>query len=98
MKKLLIILLLVFVIVLTGYFSYLKPNLQVVNGYAAKNLCSCVFVAGIDEEVAKEIDLGLSFINMATVKVDYEDKSALSHFWGLVPRKAVYREGLGCAL
>lgn len=98
MKKLLIILLLVFVIVLTGYFSYLKPNLQVVNGYAAKNLCSCVFVAGIDEEVAKEIDLGLSFINMATAKVDYEDKSALSHFWGIVPRKAVYREGLGCAL
>ncbi|MEM7109068.1 MAG: serine hydrolase [Bacteroidota bacterium] len=98
MKKFIIFSLLLLVLMLTAFFLYLKPNLQVVNGYAAKNLCSCVFVAGIAEEVVKEIDLGLSFINMASTRVDYQDKSATSHFWGLVPRKAVYREGLGCAL
>ncbi len=81
-----------------GYFTYLKPSLQVVNGYAAKNLCSCVFIAGIEEDVVKETDLGFSFIKLATTKVDYENQSATSNLWGLVPRKAVYREGLGCAL
>ncbi len=98
MKKLVIILLLLLVVILTAYFSYLKPSLQVVNGYAAKNLCSCVFLAGIEEKVVKDIDLGGSFINMTTTSVDYEDKSTTSNLWGLVPRKAVYREGLGCAL
>lgn len=98
MKKVSIILIVLLVGILVTYFSYLKPNLQVVNGYAAKNLCSCVFVAGIEEEVAKETDLGFSLIGMANTAVNYEEKSTTSNVWGLVPRKAVYRPGLGCAL
>ncbi len=81
-----------------AYFAYLKPNFQVVNGYAAKNLCSCVFVAGMDEDVVKSIDLGFSFIALTNTNVDYENKSTTSNMWGLVPRKAIYREGLGCVL
>lgn len=98
MKRLLIILLIVVTASLVTYFTYLKPNFQVVNGYAAKNLCSCVFVAGIEEETVKSIDLGFSFIAMADTKVDYETRSTTSNLWGLVPRKAMYRPGLGCVL
>lgn len=98
MKKFLITLLILFTIILIAYFSYLKSNLMVVNGYAAKNLCSCVFVAGIDEEVAQEIDLGFSFIGYANTSVNYDEKSTTSNVWGLAPRKAIYREGIGCVL
>lgn len=98
MKKLVIILSILLVLILVAYFTYLKPSIQVVNGYAAKNLCSCVFVAGMEEEVVKSIDLGGPFINLATAEVNYEDKSATSNVYGLLSRKAVYREGLGCAL
>ncbi len=98
MKKLAIVLLLLATASLIGYFYYLKPNLQILNGYAAKNLCSCVFVAGIDEAVAREIDLGFGPMTMANTAVDYDERSVTSNAWGLVTRKAVYREGLGCAL
>jgi len=98
MEKLFIILFTLILIVLVAYFTYLKPNFQVVNGYAAKNLCSCVFVAGHEEKAVKEIDLGFSFIAMANTSVDYQSKSTTSDMWGLVPRKAVYRDGIGCVL
>lgn len=98
MKKLGVILL-VFIIVLIAVFQlFLKPNLQVVNGYAAKNMCSCVFVAGHEEAVVKDVDLGFSFIGKADVDVDYQTKSTSSTVFGLVERKAVYRPGLGCVL
>lgn len=48
--------------------------------------------------MVKEIDLGFSLIAIADQAVDYEDRSVVSDVWGLVPRKAIYREGLGCAL
>ena len=98
MKKLLIVLSVILVIVLVLFHWLLKPNLQVVTGYAAKNLCSCVFVAGFDEAMAKEVDLGFSVIALANKAVNYEEKSATSNFYGLVRRKAIYRPGLGCVL
>ena len=98
MKKLSIVLLVLVTVFLVTYYTYLKPNFQVVNGYAAKNLCSCVFVAGMDEAVVKKIDLGFSFIALTNTSVDYEAKITTSDVWGLVPRKAIFREGLGCVL
>lgn len=98
MKKFLIILTILLTLLVVGYFLFLKPNLMVFNGYAAKNLCSCVFVAGMDEDVVKEIDLGFSLMKFADAKVDYSDRSASSSVWGLTPRKAIYRPNLGCVL
>ncbi len=98
MKKLSLILLIIVAAFLVAFYTYLKPNFLVVNGYAAKNLCSCVFVAGMDEELVKQIDLGFSFIALTNTSVDYENKTTTSNVWGLVPRKAIYRDGLGCVL
>lgn len=69
-----------------------------VNGYAAKNMCSCVFVAGLDEAMVREIDLGFSFIGYASKKIDYERKRTSANLWGLAAREAIYRPGLGCVL
>ncbi len=98
MKKTLIIFLIVLGTVAGLFNIYLKPMLPVLTGYAAKNLCSCVFVSGIDEEQAKAEDLGFSPITLATASIDYIDKSATANAWGLSERKAIYREGLGCVL
>ncbi len=98
MKKAAIIILII-AGTLVGLFNmYLKPMLPVLTGYAAKNLCSCVFVAGIDEAQAKAEDLGFSPITLASASVDYASKSATANAWGLSERKAIYREGLGCVL
>ncbi|MEQ9302161.1 MAG: serine hydrolase [Cyclobacteriaceae bacterium] len=98
MKKVVIITLIIVGTVFGLFNIYLKPMLPVLTGYAAKNLCSCVFVAGIDEEQAKAEDLGFSPIALASASVDYDSKSATANVWGLSERKAIYREGLGCVL
>lgn len=98
MKKAAIIILIIIGTVVGLFNIYLKPMLPILTGYAAKNLCSCVFVAGIDESQAKSEDLGFSPITLATASVDYATKSATANAWGLSERRAIYREGLGCVL
>lgn len=77
---------------------FLQMMAPIMNGIAAKNLCSCVFVGGIDEEKAKHEDLGFFPVSLANANIDFEDKSASSTLFGLGKRKAVFREGFGCVL
>lgn len=72
---------------------------MIANGYAAKNLCSCVFVSGTPEEIAKEVDLGFSFVGMTSKQLYWKDKYATASLFGLAKRKAIYRgTTLGCVL
>lgn len=98
MRRSFLVVWIILISVLLLYFWQIRPNLMVATGYAAKNLCSCVFVSGFNEEMAKKVDLGFSFIEMTNKEVNYEEKSANANFYGLVNRKAIYREGLGCVL
>lgn len=34
---------------------------MIVSGYAAKNMCSCIFVVGMDEKIIKEKELNFDF-------------------------------------
>jgi CubicO group peptidase (beta-lactamase class C family) len=98
MKILKRILLLLFVAII-GYASYyLSQALPIVAGYGAKNLCSCVFVAGRNPEQVIAQELGAALVNLGTYKVNYEDSSASGSVLGLSKRKAIYRKGLGCTL
>ncbi len=77
---------------------YLTQALPIIAGYGAKNLCSCMFVAGRDPQQVMEQELGASLVNLGTYEVHVEDSSATGSVFGLGKRKAIYRKGVGCTL
>jgi CubicO group peptidase (beta-lactamase class C family) len=90
---------LILFIAIIGYATYyLSQALPIVAGYGAKNLCSCVFVAGRNPEQVIAQELGAALVNLGTYEVSYVDSSASGSVFGLSKRKAIYRNGLGCTL
>jgi len=89
------------VIVLMGIiygFYYLYVRLPIINGYAAKNMCSCVFVAGRKQADIEAHDLDFSLVKYASNTVDLENKTVTSSFLGMRSQKAYYNEKTGCSL
>lgn len=74
------------------------PKLNIISGFAAKNVCSCVFEAGRDLQSIVTGDNSFMPVNYAESKIDLIKKSVSSSFLGLKERRAIYREGLGCIL
>jgi hypothetical protein len=66
--------------------------LPIPTGYAAKNLCSCLFVDGYDQSFAENNDLHFSLVGMTSNTVDYQNKTVRSTFWGLRPQVACLSE------
>lgn len=96
-RKLFYGLAILFAVILAGGALYINSLLPIITGYAAKNLCSNVFVSGRDAESIEETDLNFSFIKYVRNKVNYKEKSVTSRFlWGT--SKAIYREGFGATL
>jgi CubicO group peptidase (beta-lactamase class C family) len=76
---------------------YINSLLPIITGYAAKNLCSDVFVSGRKADSVEAVDLNFSFIRFTKNDVNYDEKSVTSHFlWG--KSTAVYRDGFGATL
>lgn len=76
---------------------YINSLLPIITGYAAKNLCSAVFVSGRTQEDVENVDLNFSFIKFTRNYIDYSNKCVYSHFlWG--KSKAIFREGFGTTL
>jgi CubicO group peptidase (beta-lactamase class C family) len=83
-------------IILAGCL-YLNSLMPIITGYAAKNLCSAVFVSSRTQEDVESVDLNFSFIKYTRNKVNYTDKSVTSRFlWG--KSKAICRDGFGVTL
>ena len=80
-------------IIFVVYFAW--PRLPIITTYAAKGMCSNVFMADRDPELVSRQDLSFSPISLAKTRVNYEDKSVTATLFGLARRKAVFREGLG---
>jgi len=96
-KKILFRVAFTFGAILIGVCLYLNSLLPIITGYAAKNLCSALFVSGRQQKDVEPVDLNFSFIKFAVNKVDYDEKSVTSRFlWG--KSKAVYRDGFGVTL
>lgn len=91
-----ILILLVLILGVLFYFNY--PKLNIISGYAAKNVASGVYVAHRSEASMNQIDNNVPLIELAVTEVDEAQRSASSSVYGLMERTAVYREGLGAVL
>ena len=92
-------------VVFISLFTYVgipfgRQMLQLATGYAAKYVCSHVFVSDFSQEEA-ERHITIWPITKTKVKVDSENKSVSATLWGMVPRTAYYYqkgEMCGCVL
>ncbi len=96
-KKIFKIVLIVIAAALIGAGVYMNSLLPIITGYAAKNLCSDVFVSGRQPSDIESVDLNFSFIKFTRNQVNFSEKSVVSRFlWG--KSKAIYRDGFGATL
>lgn len=91
-----ILLIVVVLLVIAISFNYSKLN--IISGYAAKNMASSVFIADRSPASIDENDNNVPLIKLAKTEVDNAQKTASSSVFGFMERKAVYREGLGSVL
>ncbi len=94
LKRVLLILVLVIGVVI--YLNY--PKLNIISGYAAKNMASGVYVAERSAASMNLYDNSAPLVELASTEVDESEKSASSTVYGLMKRTAVYRDGLGAVL
>ncbi|MCF6359328.1 MAG: beta-lactamase family protein [Cyclobacteriaceae bacterium] len=80
------------------FYFLLYPKLLIFSGYAAKNVCSCIFVGGMDEEMVLTEDVNLNLIKYASAEIDYKNKTVTSSVWGMQPKTAYYSPNTGCAM
>ncbi|MCG2461812.1 beta-lactamase family protein [Flavobacteriaceae bacterium F89] len=95
-KKRFILPVFVIAIIIAGFYNY--PKLNIISGYAAKNMASSVFIAHHSEDYVNANDNDVPLIKLAASQVDNLKKQATSTVFGLMKRTAVYREGLGSVL
>jgi CubicO group peptidase (beta-lactamase class C family) len=97
-KRILLGILVIFIIAFGYVYLMLFPQFPVANGYAAKKMCSCTFIADRSQESIQEDDLGFGPTGLTHSVIDYEQKSITTSLFGMSPKTAVYREGVGCIL
>lgn len=93
-KVFLLLFFLAFAIVI--YKQY--PRLNIISGYAAKNMCSCLFEADRTQDFVIATDNDFSPINIAKYEVDTTSKKVTASVMGMMKRTAMYQEDLGCQL
>ncbi|MBN1532283.1 MAG: serine hydrolase [Spirochaetes bacterium] len=102
MKKKLLYGIALVVLAALGYgIYYIDSALVIGNGYAAKYVCSQVFIDGRDPSYVfqKEVRPTNVLFSLVGVDVDYANKSVTGKGLGFRrPITAVYRDGLGCTL
>lgn len=96
--KLLKRILLLVIVIITIAMVYNYPKLNIIAGYAAKNTASSVFLANRTLVFTDSTDNHFSPINLATNTLDKSKQAATASVFGLLNRKAIFREGLGTVL
>lgn len=91
-----VLLLAVVIIIVIAYLNY--PKLNIIAGYSAKNMSSSVFLANRSLAFTDSTDNNFSPINLASDKINSDEKFATASVFGLLTRKAVYRKGVGSVL
>ncbi|WP_411032650.1 serine hydrolase domain-containing protein [Shinella sp. BYT-45] len=95
--------LLAFIVVVGASWLIVSPPalLLVGSGYAAKIVCSNVFIAGRDpaEVLAEDVQApGHPLLKLMRQAVDFDGKTVTTHLFGLfAPGHAAFHEGFGCS-
>lgn len=88
----------IFIVLLIIATWFVWPRLPIITAFAAKGMCSSVFLANKTPDRVEAEDLFFFPISLAKSVIDYNDKSVTSTVFGIAKRKAVFREGLGAVL
>jgi len=91
-----ILLLALTVVVLIVVINY--PKLNIIAGYSAKSMNSSVFLAERPVAFTDSTDNNFSPIHLGRDAVDKATRTSTTSVFGLLTRKAFYREGLGSVL
>lgn len=84
--------------VIVAIVVFAWPRFPIITAFAAKDMCSCVFIAGRDPASVEKQDLSFFPISLAKTRINKTEKSVTASLLGLAKRKAVFRQGLGCAV
>ncbi len=85
--------------IVAGALAYKNyPKLNIISGFAAKNVCSCTFEAGRELQSILKGDNSFLPVNYAESKINFQERSVTSSFLGMKERKAVYIDGVGSVL
>ena len=82
-----------------GWFVYKAVPIGI--GYAAKYLCSSVFISQRDPAAVFKDDIipvDKTLTRIIDVEVDYTQKAVTATALGLLKSRAIYRQGCGCTL
>jgi CubicO group peptidase (beta-lactamase class C family) len=83
---------------LTIGLIYAYNRLPIVTGYAAKDMCSCVFVADRDPKNVEENEFQFSLIKYANTKIDLDNKTVTATVLGMGAKTAYFHPQKGCAI
>ncbi len=87
------------ILILLAFLTWFAwPRLPIITAFAAKGMCSSVFLANKTPERVMVEDLSFFPISLAKCTIDYEEKTVTAKVLGLAKRKAVFREGLGAVI
>lgn len=89
------LLVLVLLVVIAAFYNY--PKLDIISGYASKNLASNHFIAERLYSDIVENDNNMPLIKLAEI-VGETGNSVTTSVFGLKERETICREGLGCVL
>jgi hypothetical protein len=95
-KAIFIFIFLLIVLSIVVYTQY--PRLNIISGYAAKNMCSCMYEAGREAAFVEATDNNFPPVDIAEYDIDTVQKTVTASVYGLMKRTAVYHEDLGCQL
>jgi len=86
------------VLLLSIGFYQIYKRLPIINAFAAKNMCSCVFIGDRDQEDVLSKEMQFSLIKYAKVTVNEKDGSVTSSVFGMGTKTAYYNPLKGCTI
>jgi len=88
----------VITVLIAGTAVIQYPRLNIISGYAAKNLCSCMYLSGRTKESVIREDNNFPPVRIAKYQTATAGQSVTASVFGMMPRTAVFQEDIGCRL